>query len=164
MKRTTFFMAGLLLLLANTFCTHGQGISPQDMEKMKKMEDSLVVSADSMFEAFIPDTRVTYSERFARQLVRTLKIPNSYLYTFDTLKKVINIIYADDNSFRIFNWGIEPTNITKRYYGAIQLMQPQLKLIGLNDYSGQIEKGLEDSILTASKWYGALYTVLCRTP
>jgi hypothetical protein len=157
MNKTLIFVAGFLMLLMSNSTVFAQGISPQDMEKMKKMEDSLVVAADSMFNAFIPDTRVVYSERFARQLVRALKIPNSYLYRFDTLQRMINIIASDDNAFRVFNWGIEPTALTKRYYGAIQLLQPQLKLIGLNDYSEQTEKGLEDSILSNRKWFGALY-------
>lgn len=156
MRKITVLLAGWLLL-----CHHGQAIaqeiSPQDMEKFKKMEDSLVVTADSMFNAFIPDARPAYSERFARQLVRTLRIPNSYFYKFDTLQKVVNIIYADDNTFRIFNWGIEPTLTTMHYYGAIQMAQPTLKLIGLNDYSAQFEGSLEDSVLPASRWFGALY-------
>lgn len=134
-----------------------QTISPHDLERLHKMEDSLVITADSMFDAFIPDMRIGYSERFVRQLVRALKITDSYLYPFDTLGKVINIINADDNSFRIFNWGIVPNNISKRYYGAIQLPQHQLKLIGLNDYSEQLEHGEEDSVLTGGKWFGALY-------
>lgn len=156
MNRKLLFIA-IALLSFTAGRTAAQGITPQDMEKFKKMEDSLVVSADSMYEAFLPDTRVMYSERFARQLVRTLKIPNSYLYTFDSLQKLINILNSDDNSFRIFNWVIEPAKITRRYYGAIQLMQPQLKLIGLNDYSEQLDKGLEDSTISGGKWFGALY-------
>jgi hypothetical protein len=157
MARKTGFIALLFALLSFGSVLRAQNINPQDLEKFRKMEDSLIVTADSMYEAFIPDTRIAYSERFARQLVRTLKIPNSYLYEFDTLKKLINIINADDNTFRIFNWGVEPGNIPKRYYGAIQVSQPQLKLYGLNDYSAQTEKGLEDSVLTGGKWFGALY-------
>lgn len=157
MNRLNVFIASFILFLIAGYSGNAQSISPQDLEKFRKMEDSLVVTADSMFQALIPDTRVIYSERFAKQLVRTLKIPNSYSYQFDTLQKVINIIYSDDKTFRIFNWGIEPTKLTKRYYGAIQLQQPQLKLIGLNDYSEQVDKGLEDSIFTGGKWFGALY-------
>ena len=134
-----------------------QNIAPQDMEKFQIMEDSMVVTADSMYEAFIPDLRIGYSERFARQLVRALKIPGSWYYPFDKLKGKINIIAADDNNFRIFNWEITPSNITKRYYGAIQLPGEKLKLIGLNDYSEETGKGAEDSVLTNGKWFGALY-------
>jgi len=150
-------VAALFAIFSNALPTHGQVISPQDMERLKKMEDSLVFSADSMLNAAIPDARPAYSERFARQLIRTLKIPSSYWYPFDTLKKMVNMVHADDNTFRIFNWEIEPTATTKRYYGAIQMAQPELKLVGLNDYSAQLEAGLEDSVLPASRWFGALY-------
>lgn len=152
--RVFILMAFALLCADKSF---SQEITPQNMEKFKKMEDSLVGMADSMFYAFIPDSRAFYSEKFARQLVRTLKIPNSYLYPFDTLKKRVNIIYADDAAFRIFNWEITPSNITKRYYGAIQMPQENLKLYGLLDCSEQTGKGAEDSILTGGKWFGALY-------
>ena len=134
-----------------------QAISPEDMDKFHIMEDSMAVTSDSMFDGFIPDDRVMYSERFARQLVRALKIPNSYFYPFDKLKDKINIIYADDNGFRIFNWAIVPTASTKRYYGAIQLPSDKLKLFGLRDYTEEMGKGAEDSILTGGKWFGAIY-------
>ena len=134
-----------------------QMITPQDMDKFHIMEDSMVVTSDSMYQAFIDDDHVMYSERFAHQLVRALKIPNSYYYPFDKLKDKINIIYADDNGFRIFNWAITPTPATKRYYGAIQLPGEKLKLFGLRDYADELGKGAEDSILTNGKWFGAIY-------
>lgn len=157
MKKVWLFAVALSGLLLGSGTGYAQGLSQRDFENLKKMEDSLVVSADSMYEAFIPDTRIEYSERFARQLVRALKIPNSYQYPFDTLQKVVNFIKADDDRFRIINWGVEPGNIPKRYYGAIQMNQPTLKLIGLNDYSDQVSAAVEDSILTGGKWFGAFY-------
>lgn len=155
-KKTTILAATCLAFACGITAT-AQEIPPQDLEKFKIMEDSLVLSADSMFNAFLADARPAYAERFARQLVRTLRIPNSYLYKFDTLGKVVNIVYADDNAFRIFNWGIEPTLTSMRYYGAIQMAGPTLKLVGLNDYSNQFEGSLEDSVLPANRWFGALY-------
>ena len=138
-------------------------ITPQDMERFHKMEDSLVLTADSMYNAMIPDMRPAYSERFARQLIRTLKINNSYLYPFDTLQKMVNVIYADDNSFRIFNWGIEPNRTSKRYYGAIQLPQAQLKLIGLNDYAEQWRKARKTAYLPVANGLEHCITASYRT-
>ncbi len=156
MKQTRLTTSLIALCLFFGFNSSAQSISPRELVNLRKMEDSLIVSADSMFSAFIPDMRIAYSERFARQLVHALKIPNSYRYPFDTLRKMINIVYADDNSFRIFNWEIIPGNIPNRYYAALQLPQEKLKLIGLNDYTQQIGNGVEDSVLSGGKWYGAL--------
>jgi hypothetical protein len=156
MKNKIVFITFVFALFAGGK-VFSQRIAPPDMDKFRIMEDSLMVTADSMYEAFLPDTHIGYSERFAGQLLRTLKIPNSYYYPFDSLRKLINIIYADDNAFRIFNWEITPSEVTKRYYGAIQLPQEKLKLFGLIDYTEQMGKGEEDSILTNRKWFGAIY-------
>ncbi len=144
----------LVLLICGR--SYGQYIAPQDIEKFQIMEDSMVVTIDSMYNALIPDTRIGYSERFVKQLVRTLKIPNSYYYSFNKIKDKINIISPDDNKFRMFNWEITPSNVLKRYYGAIQLPQEKLKLFGLNDYAEQTGKGAEDSILKGGKWFGGI--------
>ena len=158
LKKLFLFSAVIFALLSgNRASAQGGGITPRDLEKLQIMEDSMMVTADSMYEAYIPDTHVGYSERFIRQLVKTLKIPNSYLYPFDKLKDKINIIAPDDHSFRIFNWGVDMSAIFRRYYGAIQMPSENLKLYGLSDYSEQLGKGAEDSILTGGKWYGALY-------
>ena len=149
-------LAAFVFVLLSFGKTYSQ-ITPQDMEKFHIMEDSMIVTSDSMYDGFLPDDHIMYSERFAKQLVRALKIPNSYLYPFDSLKSRINIIYSDDNSFRIFNWAILPTPATKRYYGAIQMPDAKLKLYGLRDYTDELGKGTEDSILTGGKWFGAIY-------
>ncbi len=158
LKKLLIFSAILFTLLSGKQAlAQGGGITPRDLEKLQIMEDSMLVTADSMYEAFIPETHVGYSERFIRQLLKTLKIPNSYQYPFDKLKDKISIISPDDHSFRIFNWGVDMSAIFRRYYGAIQMPSETLKLYGLSDYSEQLGKGAEDSILTGGKWFGALY-------
>ena len=82
MKKISRFIPVILIfifILTGGHKTLAQGIAPQDMEKFHTMEDSMLVTADSMYEAFIPDTHLFYSERLVKQLVRTLKMPNSYL-------------------------------------------------------------------------------------
>jgi hypothetical protein len=157
MTKNKAVLIAVVFIMMSAGRTFSQTIAPQDLEKLHIMEDSMMVTADSMYEAFLPDTHIGYSERFVRQLIRALKISNSWLYPFDKVREKINIIAADDNSFRIFNWEVTPGNTSKRYYGAIQLPGENLKLIGLNDYSEQTGKGAEDSILTGGKWFGALY-------
>lgn len=152
MFRKSFLTISLLFTIGLCSAT------AQDLQQqLALIEDSLVVTADSMYNAFIPDEREVYNERFVKQLVRALKIRGSYDHPFTKLKEKINIIYPDDKAFRIFNWVIAPTDITRRYYGAIQMPDDQLKLYPLIDYTGSLGKSPEDSILSGGKWFGALY-------
>lgn len=109
-----------------------------------------------MFAAAIPDERPIYCEQFIKTLVRALKANASFDVPFNRLSQKINILYPSDRAFRIFNW-IVPTEPTHRYYGAIQMNQPVLKLFPLIDCSAQLAKSAEDTILTNGRWYGALY-------
>ena len=126
-------------------------------QPVQQLEDSLMATADSMYNANIPDTRESYSRQFARLLVRTLKTPGSWNYGFEKLNGKINVLYPEDKSFRIFNWAIAPTERTRRYFAAIQLPGDVLKLYGLVDYSNEMSKGVEDSVLRGGKWFGCLY-------
>ncbi len=137
--------------------SYAQNLSGPDKKQLAKIEDSLVVVADSMYNAFIPDERPVYCEKFVKQLLRALSTPNSYQYGFPALSKRINIIAPPDNSFRIFNWLVVGADNRIRYYGAIQQPSEELKLHPLIDYTRELGKFAEDSVLTNSKWYGALY-------
>ena len=146
------------ILSSVSITVNAQGdLSSDALRQIQPMEDTLVKLADSMYTAFIPDERPIYCEKFVKQLVRTLKVPNSYSYPFEKLKTKINLIASDDKEFRIFNWQVSSSPNQLRYYGAIQLPSEQLKLYPLIDYTKELTKGAEDSLLTDSKWYGALY-------
>lgn len=133
-------------------------VAAQDNKvQISRLEDTLVVLADSMYSSFIPDERTVYTEKFVKKLVGALKIPGSFDYPFDRLKDKISIIYPDDRTFRVFNWLIIPSEVDMRYYGAIQMNAEQLKLFPLIDYTRELNKGAEDSILKGGHWFGAMY-------
>lgn len=148
------FLVPLLFILLAGFGTNSY--AQDGLERIKQLEDSMLLMSDSMYHAFIPDDRAEYTERFVKQLVQALKQPNSWNYDFPKLKEQINIIYPDDKSFRIFNWAIAPTEISRRYYGAVQLPGETLKLFPLFDHSDKIKKCAEDTVLTNGKWFGGL--------
>lgn len=128
------------------------------LKEIRAIEDSLLVTADSMYRAPLPETRLQFSADFARQLVRALKITNSWNYSFDRLDDKINVITSPDKKWRMFNWDISPGGEGRRYYGAIQLPGENLKLYGLSDISLPTGvKGLEDSVFHNGRWLGALY-------
>jgi len=135
-----------------------EGIEKNDLQLLQGYEHDMVLITDSMYHAPIVDLRSIYCGQLARLLVKALKIPNSYAYPFEKLGEKINIIAPDDKSFRIFNWSMLQTEVTLRYYGAIQMNSPQLKLYPLIDCSGDLGKAAEDTVLTGGgKWFGALY-------
>jgi hypothetical protein len=88
--------------------------------------------------------------------VSALKVPNSFLFQFDSLK-TITIINSPDNRFRIFSWHIMYDDGSYRFFGAIQMNTGgPLKLFPLQDYT-PFMKSPEDSVLSNRKWYGAQY-------
>lgn len=152
---------GLFLFAVMTFVyvpqTKGQDYKIADLQLLKKMEDSLIRSADSMFSAPIPDFRTEYCETFVKQLIRTLKIPGSFLYPFDSLQKTVSIIYPENKKFRIFNWPIAYSDVRLRYYGAIQMNSEELKLYPLYDNSDMLSKTDDDKIMSPREWMGGLF-------
>lgn len=163
MLRKTFIALSCLLCSTGSIKASAQELSGEAKKQLAKVEDSLISVADSMYNAFLPDERPGYCQKFVKQLVRILKTPNSYTYSFPSLQKKINIISPDDNSFRIFNWLVVGADNQVRYYGAIQLPSEELKLFPLVDYAKELGKYAEDSVLTGSKWYGALYYRILTT-
>lgn len=150
LNRSIAFFAFLLFFATPVF-------AQDNIVSIKAIEDSMLVNADSMYKAFLPEERSLYNEKFVKQLIRALKVPGSYSYPFDKLKDKINILSPDDKAFRIFNWSIAVSDVNVRYYGAIQMAGEQLKLYPLIDCSAELGKGAEDSILANGRWYGALY-------
>lgn len=147
---TRIFLAFIFLIFISS-STKAQNV------EIAKIEDSLIVNADSMYNVFLPDLRTQYCETFVKQLVRALKTPNSYNYPFEKLGKVINIVDAPGKDFRIFNWVIAVSNVSIRYYGAIQMPGESLKLFPLIDGAAEIDNNPEIAELTNQKWFGAIY-------
>lgn len=104
-----------------------------------------------------PEDRLKADSLFTRQLVRALRIPNSFHYAFDSLEN-ISRLYAPDSSFRIITWQLEVNPTLVRQHGAIQLKTSDgsLKLFPLIDKS-EVTRNPEDSIGNNMGWMGAVY-------
>jgi len=159
MLKRIFFLLLAVTTLSAGYQAHAQesDITREDMQLLQALENDLVLATDSMYHSPIDDMHVVYCEHFVKLLVRALKVPNSYNYPFTKLQEKINIITPEDKSFRIFNWNIATSEYNLRYYGAIQMPSAMLKLYPLVDYSTEMTKGVQDSILTGSKWFGCIY-------
>jgi len=156
-KIRLFFGLILLLLIAGSVPSRAAGLDKEKTAYLHRMEDSLMILADSMYNTPIPDYRTDYCEQFVRQLVKALKTEGSFYYPFDSLGKMINIIMPEDKSFRVFNWPIAYSDVRIRYYGAIQMAEEQLKLYPLIDNSDILAKADEDNVLSPKQWNGCLY-------
>jgi hypothetical protein len=159
MKKILFSCLLILALPAILFAQHSDESSGQ--KKLKMFEDSL----NKVGRQTVNDTeemmRKNANYLFIKTLVSALKVSNSFLYPFDSVK-TIRILNSPDNRFRIFSWFVINDDGSYRFYGAIQMNTGGgLKLFPLNDYSPLL-KNPEDSVVDNSKWYGAQYYKIIR--
>lgn len=154
------------LLYVLIFCLLATGVpsyaqknstNNDETEQLKQLEDSLVVLADSMLTAPIPDERVDFCVRFTKKLRIAFEIPGSFNYPFTRLSGKIHILYPEDKSFRIFNWLIAPSESMRRYFGAIQMAGEEPRYYPLRDNTNNLEKGAETMTLSSEQWYGCEY-------
>jgi hypothetical protein len=147
------------LISASVFGQTGYSIhiSANEEMRLQRQEDSLVGFADNIINAEEPNQRFRADSNFIRMLVRSLKIPNSFYYPFDSLQ-TISKLYAPDSAFRIFTWQIKKDVYTFIQRGAIQMRTADgsLKLFPLHDVS-MFTKRPYDSVRTANNWIGAIY-------
>lgn len=123
---------------------------------MNAYRDSLLKISDKTFEARTNQERFTANAAFIKTLVKALKTPGSFNYSFDSVKK-INVLKAPDNSFRIFSWYVPLDGGTYRYFGTIQMATKDGKLVlfPLIDETDNIN---DTNLITDNKsWYGARY-------
>ena len=106
-------------------------------------------------ERLLPRKPLRHLQKTDHHPGQSLKDPNSFHYPFERLKSV-SILYPPDSTFRVFTWQLYVDVDDYRYYGAIQMNSPDLKLYPLIDRSFEVEAPEQD-ILSPEKWYGALY-------
>lgn len=146
-----------ILLTFLTIVAQAQRISPSDLIILQKQEDSLKPVGFNMVLGSTPSERASADSLFIRSLVKSLRVPYSFDYPFDSLLTVSRI-YAPDSTFRIFTWQISHSDDRFRQKGAIQLKTSDgsLKLYPLFDISDFTEAP-QDSVRTVQNWIGAIY-------
>jgi hypothetical protein len=152
-----FIAASLVSAESSGQTVSGKYITTRDKLQFEKEQDSLKSFADDIVNAPEPNQRFRADSAFIRMLVRSLKIPNSFYFPFDSLQ-TISKLYAPDSSFRIFTWQIKKDVYVFLQRGAIQMRTTDgsLKLIPLHDVS-MFSKKPQDSVRSANNWIGAIY-------
>ncbi|NUN99822.1 MAG: hypothetical protein HUU01_04310 [Saprospiraceae bacterium] len=151
---------GILCLLAGTSVFLSAQPKPkltaEALANLSEKEDTLALLAYAIVNDSLPEHRFGTCRVFIPKLVEALKTENSFQYPFDRVKAV-SIQYPPDSTFRIFTWQLYVDTSDYRYYGAIQMNTPDLKLYPLVDRSFNLKSNPEQALLTPEEWYGALY-------
>lgn len=152
------YIAGILSLVVCLSCTCVlQAQVSKDAEAaLEKKEDSLKLLSRTMVFDEEAGPRFRADSQFIRMLVRSLLVPNSFYYAFDSLN--ISKLYSPDSAFRIFTWQVKKDEYVFFQKGAIQMntKDGSLKLFPLFDVSMFTKKPM-DSVRTNRNWIGAIY-------
>lgn len=133
------------------------GLQAQEKE-LRQAEDSLKKFIHYVHFGTTDQEKFAFNELFIVELEKTLKDEHSFNYPFDSLKNIARI-YAPDESFRLFNWNLPLENGTHEFFCLIQVKASSdndYRVFKLTDKSAEVESP-ETMILTAERWYGALY-------
>ncbi|HXB92922.1 MAG TPA: hypothetical protein VNU72_11560 [Puia sp.] len=150
--------AGLLGGISQAAAQPGHPKLPStEIRELQQREDSLQKFSDRIVNDSLPEDRFRADSQFVRSLVRSLKLPNSFYYPFDSLR-TISRLYSPDSAFRILTWQFKKDDLMYLQEGAIQMNQPDgsLKLFPLFDASMFTARPL-DSVRNRRNWIGAIY-------
>lgn len=161
MNMKNFF--ALLFILLIGFNADAQKISAANYSILQGKEDSLQGPALNIIQGRNSSDRFMADSIFTRLLIRALKVPYSFHYSFDSLI-TISQLYAPDSSFRIFTWQMVINENIVRQHGAIQMNTTDggLKLFPLIDKS-DVTKNIDDTIGNNFGWMGAVYYKIIET-
>jgi len=153
-KRFTLILLIVSVIFSKGFAQHSD--ENGRIAQLQAYRDTLI----TLGKKFVNDEndleRKNANYAFIKTLVGALKVPNSFLFNFDSVK-TISVINSPDNRFRIFSWHIINSDGSYRFYGTVQMNTGgTLKMYPLEDYSPLL-KNPEDSVTDNRKWYGAQY-------
>lgn len=152
MIRKVSLTIALLLVTCFAFAQH----TTEQLKQLNFYQDSLKNLGNTLINNPNDLERKNANYDMIRTLVSALKVNNSFLFKFDSVK-AITILNSPDNRFRIFTWHLTHDDGSYRFYGAIQMNTGgALKLYPLEDYS-PLQTNPEDSVTDNHKWYGAQY-------
>jgi len=149
---TLLLIAVVLPLLASAQHADDSG----NIQKLTLYQDSLAQICKKLVNDGTEMERQNANGELIKTLVKALKVPHSFNFSFDSLK-AIRILNAPDNRFRIFTWCMQFDDGSYRYYGTVQMNTgDKLLMYPLTDYTPFI-KNAEDTVTDNSKWLGAMY-------
>ncbi len=131
----------------------------QEQLTLSLLEDSLSSVERQIQKTSNDSVRQSLNTFFRNMLKTATRLPGSFTYPFDSLKKLAKMT-SPDKKFRIYNWNLPVSNGSNNYFCFLQIREKGSKssfsIIELSDRSDSIPDP-EHCILEAGYWYGALY-------
>ena len=112
----------------------------------------------NVIEAPTEKARLAANEDFIDLLQTVLNRPESFEWSFDSLKYTA-VLQSPDEAFRMYNWNVPLDNNTHRYFCYIQYRDKKektIKVIRLEDNPVDVPN-LDRALIKPKDWYGALY-------
>lgn len=151
----SFLSIALILFSLNLKAQHSAASKVK--EQFGVYLDSLKALSYQVINNPAEPERYNANYTMVKTLISTLKLPNSFNLSFDSLK-TISILTSPDRRFRIFSWHVMNQDGSYRYYGTIQMNNPsgKLQMFPLVDHSHEHTKP-QDTITSNTSWYGSQY-------
>ncbi len=150
MRKIIFILFLFLFKVTTSFAQNKLALYEDSLKNL-----GLIITTDTL-----ESNRTQANYAFIKTLVSALKEKNSFYYPFNQLQNFISIKKTDDNKLKVFTWFTQADNGDYRYFGAIQVNNPnKLELYPLLDNSQSLKTltNLTDTTLETSKWFGAVY-------
>lgn len=133
---------------------------------MAQIESQLLNDLQKVWKEKTFEEQFKSNLTFKENLKKALGYEGTFKYPFDSLKKVMSVLTAPDNSFRLFNWNIEKPN-GEFYYSALVMKfdkrRDRYVFTELFDKSASLLSP-ETRSLDQRRWYGALYYKIIVLP
>ncbi|MEO8146213.1 MAG: hypothetical protein ABI723_01185 [Bacteroidia bacterium] len=155
----------IVLLFFICFEINAQQTLLVDEQSIRLKEEQIKSLGDSILKGTTDEIRVNANNELKSELKMLLQSPNTFNYSFDSLKN-ISKVKSDDDRVRIFTW-ILPTDTGTHYSycGLIQYRNPKKKIFKLIELKeDEIDSAsLLKKSFKADKWFGALYYKIIET-
>jgi hypothetical protein len=124
--------------------------------EFSRLHDSLLVISNHILNAKENADRFSHNATFIKTLVQTLKLPNSYDFSFDSLS-MVSVLKSPDNTFKIFSWFVPTNEGGFRYFGSIQQRSKDGRLNLLSLVDGTEHFVDSNAVSDHKKWFGSRY-------
>lgn len=149
------------MLLATMAVT---AVQAQDKALMSQHQKRLAALLELATTAPTDNERYLASEQAVGELSAALEEENSERWQWQ-LPRVASVLTSPDGLLRIFTWAVVRDNGEFECFGAIQFYndrEEEYQYLLLNDKSEEI-MNREESLLSASNWFGAIYQDIIQT-